>query len=624
MKFSLLCLSLLCTHLIAFDPLEEDFLSTLEEVSEIATKTKLNIDQTPSFVTVLHANKLKKLGIDTVYEALALVPGVQLSRESSGVPIVVFRGNTQKGEVKLMVDGVTINNAYRGSIYYYLDLPIDLIKRIEVIRGAGSVLHGSTAISGVVNIITHNSETKKDNSLFLSAPSFDGFNAGALLATDFDNWRLSLDAYHQKNDKTIQAGPDIASESAPSDQHLKDYSVGLKLSNGDFTLLSRLKKSQRGNAHGLFNMLDKEKDHYHNINESFFAQLSYTKDLSTNNKINISGGFNSYQQELHDEHPLGELHGAYKEYASFFQTDLLSHAIANNELLLGVKGEFHRAKKSDYSIGTTKPHILSADSARDTLSVYCNNTHHLTPSIDISAGLRYDNFSDYGDSLNPNLGAVYRYSDALIFKTLYSRAYRAPFWLELTSNADLKAEVSDTIEAGVILKHNLNNILRLNIYASKLDYMIKHDANRVYQNISKSKFLGSELEYTYTPNNQLQLSFLASYIDARDEHDNPLADVANIVSSASLTYSFDNGFTLGSLLQYLSASKRVQEDTREDFPSSLFFDQTLSYTFKTYHFYFTIKDLFDHKRSFAAPKGSYRDDFQAEGRAFLVKASVEF
>ena len=61
---------------------EEDFLKSLEEVSEIATKTKLNIDDSPSFVTVLHSNELQQLGIKNIFEALGQVPGVQLNANS--------------------------------------------------------------------------------------------------------------------------------------------------------------------------------------------------------------------------------------------------------------------------------------------------------------------------------------------------------------------------------------------------------------------------------------------------------------------------------------------------------------------------------------------------------------
>ena len=164
--------------------LENDFLNSLDEVSEIATKTKLNIDDTPSFVSVLNSEKLKKLGVNNVFEALNLVPGVQLKKESSGVPIVTFRGVTQKSEVKLMVDGVTINNSYRGSIYYYLDFPIEMIKRIEVIRGAGSILYGSGAISGVINIITNSADKSAKNNVFISTGTYSDYKGGALVSTN--------------------------------------------------------------------------------------------------------------------------------------------------------------------------------------------------------------------------------------------------------------------------------------------------------------------------------------------------------------------------------------------------------------------------------------------------------
>ena len=180
--------------------LEDDFLQSLDEVSEIATKTKLNIDDSPSFVTVLHSDKLLKLGVNDVFEALGLVPGVQLKREKSGVPVVVFRGVSQKGEVKLMVDGVTINNSYRGSIYHYLDFPIEMVERIEVIRGAGSVLYGSGAISGVVNVITKSSNKDSKNSVFVSGGEYDNHKGGAIVSTNIGEFNFSLDAYYQKDD----------------------------------------------------------------------------------------------------------------------------------------------------------------------------------------------------------------------------------------------------------------------------------------------------------------------------------------------------------------------------------------------------------------------------------------
>ena len=62
----------------------DDLLRILDEESAIATKTKLNIDFVPGMVTVLHGRDLLAKGIHTVYEALSLVPGFELSM--SGAP----------------------------------------------------------------------------------------------------------------------------------------------------------------------------------------------------------------------------------------------------------------------------------------------------------------------------------------------------------------------------------------------------------------------------------------------------------------------------------------------------------------------------------------------------------
>ncbi len=255
-------LSLLITQILANEELdfENDFLNSLDEVSEIATKTKLNIDDTPSFITVLNSDKLKNLGVSNVLEALGLVPGVEIKKENSGVPVVVFRGVTQKGEVKLMVDGVSINNAYRGSIYYFLDFPIEMISRIEVIRGAGSILYGSNAMSGVINIITHSAQDDAKNSVFVSGATYDNYKGGAIVSAKQDKLRLSLDAYYQKENKMIEE----------TDRGLKDFSIGLNLEYDAFSLLARVKDSKQGNAYGILGVEDHSKDMFYNKNQVFF------------------------------------------------------------------------------------------------------------------------------------------------------------------------------------------------------------------------------------------------------------------------------------------------------------------------------------------------------------------
>jgi len=612
-----LTLAVLTTTLISNDDIsiEDDFLQSLDEVSEIATKTKLNIDDSPSFITILHSNKLQKLGIETVFEALGQVPGVQLKREPSGVPVVVFRGVSQKGEVKLMIDGVTINNAYRGSIYYYLDFPIDMVERIEVIRGAGSILYGSGAISGVVNIITKASTQDTKNNLFISGGTYDNYKGGAIVSTNISDVDISFDAYYKKSSNLEDK----------IDRHLDDYSLGIKINNENFGLIARVKTSEIGNAYGLLGVPDKNKNKYQNENNSIFTQLSYTDKIFKETTINALAGFNKYSQKVEAAHPkipANAINTQYAENSYYAQVDLISNIIENNELLIGIRYESAKTCKSKWDINShpLEP-ISSPNASRGITSIYLNDMYNISSSMDISAGLRFDDYSDSGDNYSPTIGMIYRATQDLKLKILYAHAFRAPSWIELTSNKDLEAEVSNSIEAGVIYKKSSDHILRLNFYHTNLDNMITKVKKYIQE--ETTTFNGAELEYVYSYDKKLDLDLLASYIDARDVHDEVLPDVANILASASMIYDLDNGISFGSLLKYISSSKRSDTDTRDDFKSSLIFDETISYEFKDLTATFIIKDLFDQGTYYAMPQ-SRGNDFYDTGRSFILKASMEF
>ena len=433
--------------------IEDDFLESLNEVSEIATKTKLNIDDTPSFVTVLLSEELQEIGVNNIFEALVLVPGVQLKREASGVPVVIFRGVSQKGEVKLMIDGVTINNAYRGSIYHYLDFPIDLVKRIEVIRGAGSVLYGSNAISGVINIITKASQQYSKNNAFVLASTDKTYKGGALVSQNFNDIKFSLDTYYEKSNKTVSVGRNSSIYTGESDRHIKDFSVGMNINSEHFNFIARVKKIDSGNAYGILGILDTDKNDYNNINTSYITEFSYKNKLNLENKLNISVGYSRYEQDAEASHLFAPvLDAIYKEDSYNIQADIISSSITNNELLFGVKFETFRTLKSDWS--ALLPYISNPDFSRDITSVYLNDTYSVNENLDISAGLRYDYYNDIGNACSPTLGFVYRFNERVRIKGLYSHSFRAPSWIELTSNFDLNPETSDSFEMGIIFKQN--------------------------------------------------------------------------------------------------------------------------------------------------------------------------
>ena len=518
-----------------------------------------------------------------------------------------------------MIDGVTINNSYRGSIYYYLDFPIELIDRIEVIRGAGSVLYGSGAIGGVVNIITKSASDENRNAVFISGGTYDNYRGGAVVSTNIGEIKVALDAYYQDSQKSIDS----------TDRHLNDYSAGIKVNNENFALLARIKKSEIGNAYGIFATPDRQKEKYYNENESIYTQLAFKHSLGEKSSIETFAGFNRYSQDVQAAlSATRPVTGIYREESYYGQTDLHSKLTPSNELLVGVKFESSQVKYSELRVsGVLSSPIANPNSSRETLSAYINDKYTLSSDLDISAGFRFDDYSDFGDAASPTVGVIYRLSESFKLKALYAKAYRAPSWIELTSNPTLQAETSDSFETGLIYKNHTDSTLRLNLYKTKINDLIMKDSTGKYVQSEYAKFLGSELEYIFTPTDDLELNLFASYVQAEDQNGIALADIANLLATGSIIYDFDFGLTLGSLVKYVSSSKRSTTDiteTRGDAPSSTLFDQTFSYKIKDMTASFIIKDLFNKGTYYALPSSTNYDDFYDGGRSVLLKAEWKF
>ena len=104
-------------------------------------------------MTVLRGDDLRARGIRFVGDALRQVPGAQVVQGGPfGAPTSLFLRGGESDYVKVLVDGVPVNQP--GGSYDFASLTTDNVERIEVLRGPGSVLYGSDAIAGVVQIVT--------------------------------------------------------------------------------------------------------------------------------------------------------------------------------------------------------------------------------------------------------------------------------------------------------------------------------------------------------------------------------------------------------------------------------------------------------------------------------------
>jgi vitamin B12 transporter len=148
------------------------------EVIVSATKTPLPVSQLTSAVEVIHGEDLERKKIKTVIDGLRLAQGVFAS--SSGGPgteaTVKMRGAFARHTL-VLIDGVIVNSPTTGS-YDFSNLMTDNIDRIEILRGAQSMLYGSDAVGGVINIYTKKGTGTPTGSAFLEYGSFASLREG--------------------------------------------------------------------------------------------------------------------------------------------------------------------------------------------------------------------------------------------------------------------------------------------------------------------------------------------------------------------------------------------------------------------------------------------------------------
>ncbi len=173
------------------DPEMSELLTLLDEQTELATKTGLNADYVPGMVTVLSGDELLIRGARTVWEALSLVPGISLGMEFTGERQVLARGvghGYVSGNIKFLLDNVSMNSTLLATANPVLNIPIEQVERIEVIRGPGSSVYGEFAYAGVVNVITR----RGDRALVGLAGQGEQLGGGALWSWRDEEKDLSL------------------------------------------------------------------------------------------------------------------------------------------------------------------------------------------------------------------------------------------------------------------------------------------------------------------------------------------------------------------------------------------------------------------------------------------------
>lgn len=420
---------------------KEDDRNPGNEIIITATKTGINKKETGSSITVITAEEIDQTKKMKVVDMLKNIPGVSVSQSSplGGLADLYMRG-TQSNHTTVLIDGVKVNDpSSPGHGFDFAHLTTDNIDRIEIVRGSQSVLYGSDAIGGVINIITKRGEGKPRVTIQAEGGSFKTFkeSAGVSGGTDWAYYSFNVSRTDSQGFSRTSTWRGIRRSFLKNrhdgyDTTAVSTQLGLKTIHDSWLSMSlRFTDSKINIANGAF-----EKDK----NRTFESQ-----NLALNIKYEIPffnwwqstilfSYMNQFQRDKNqpDAYEFATSYVTNGDYASInytnmtFKGKLMSGEFKNtfkikdiDEIIVGVSYDREYASTNPYYFGWMPAQPLAPlpysnpwfmlptnpiDETQDTWAAYAQNHLKLLKRIFIIAGVRYtkpDNFRhsiDYGVS----------------------------------------------------------------------------------------------------------------------------------------------------------------------------------------------------------------------------------
>lgn len=569
-------------HLKPGEPLRLDFKLSPQvlkspEIMVTGAKRAVRKADSPVSITALTPLQVAARNPETIEEILAYDAAVQIIdgqiniRGSSGYT----RGAGSR--VAMLVDGAPAISCDNGGIYWEA-IPVTEIERVEVLKGPGSALYGSSAIGGVVNLITRPIPEGRATTIaigggFYSQPTYRSWRISPeepLLSRD-----LRLAQRRRWGKLAAQLGVRYAKDDG---YHQNDWSERWFLDgkvtydwSTDRTLVSRLYFVD--DVHGSFTQ-------WRDAAHPFHTPLNTLHDRILSQKLQWS---TQYRQVFSPRQAL-TLRGGY--FYTTMQNDLYnnqthSHARTGN---LECQLDLQPTRRHFVTLGTdlrwhgVDANIWGEHDGFD-VAVYFQDEMTLIPRLQLTAGVRWDahriDERAIESQLNPKLGLVYRASPLLSLRASLGRAYRAPaiaemfidsrqYVFEVKPNPQLQSETSLSYEVGAYYQSQrltLDGALFRTDFKHLIDPVLDPSDQKIhFQNITDARIVGGEINFECDhPGLPLRHKIGYTYIHPQDltaGKQLPYRHNHSLVISEQLTLT--PRLLIGADYRYLSKINRVQ------------------------------------------------------------------
>ncbi len=655
--------TLISTGSSASTDLESELLNSLQQdmqhFSDIATDTRQNVDYMPYVISTLHQKDLVDLGVQNLREAITLVPGVDLTVGMAGVKNPIFRGSNPYafGQSRLIIDGMVVNDQIFGGYNQFLDMPVDIIHRIEVVRGPGSLLQHVNGFAGSIHVITKANRDDAQisrNQGFVIAGSDEHVGAGVVNSAEIGGGLFTSDIFYHQHDQHLPVGVDRFGNQGDTDQSLKNFQIGLNYTKGGFSAKTRISNNESGVSYGqAFSLTDDENDFLDVANNAL--ELKYETQLDEMFSLELALNYFDEHRELQNKvMPDGAVlmmgMGPTLPDGRYFLVDYKEQRLSqrlqlniqfnqNHKLVVGVEAsqaEINNnegALSDDNLASSTSIQLFSTD-GRDVNTFYIEDQYDFNEQTSIQLGAKYSDYDDVDEQSAVRMAVVHRMDDENIFKAMFSQAYREPSWREQYLNAQayfqpnlaLDPEQVDAFELAYIHKKGHREFFKINAFHLKnTDQIDAQNATRTFTNSDENKLTGFEVEYETGVFGGDIVGVNYSYING-DNVTNALANSAESLLRAYYLHRYSSDWTVTGLFKYVGGKGRTQLDSRDDVDAYSLVDVTANYTGlgENSKLSISIKNLLDEEYYLPSPNGTYPGDFEQSGTTLLLRLSKEF
>ncbi len=585
---------------VASNELDDTEMLLFDDIPSVfsASKYEQKVTEAPARINIVTAKEIETYGYQNLADILRSVPGFYTSYDRN-YSYTGVRGFGIPGDydtrILTLVDGHRVNeNVYDSlSTMRGFVLDVDLIERVEIVRGPASSLYGSNAFFGVVNVITKSGRDIQGTEISAAGGSYETYQGRISYGDKFSNGleMLLSGTYYESAGQHELYYPEFDDPATNNgiavnadDRIIPSFFA--KLSHGGFTLTGAYAEVEKGIPTAPYETVFND-SRTGTRDERSYLDLSYQGILDSGTEVSGRVFYDYYDYSgdwVYDYSDAGDLsdlslftdeaQGEWWGAEAQVSKTLFEH----HRFTLGA--EYRNSVRQDLSEYDDFDVYMDSSTDNYTWGVFLQDEFQIKSNLILNLGVRYDEFDSAGSTVNPRAALIWSPLEATTLKLLYGSAYRAPNAYELYyHDGDVSQKAAGTLESETIdtyefiVEQRLHSSLNLvaSLYRNEIEDLITLDTDPaddllVFVNQGDSKARGAELELYGNWSDGWSGSVSYTYQDAEDAMGVWLVNSPrNLAKLNVIAPLLSNKLSAGLEMQYESERKTITGNETSSF-----------------------------------------------------------